>query len=215
MKKITTNDESITFHSDEYDETYHSTSGAVEEAFKKFVEPSKITEFSKQHRTIRILDVCFGIGYNSAAAIDTIQKANPDCIIEIIGLENDEKIIKQIEHLNPPFKCYDIIKEISHTHRIVGKVNIQLIIKDARESIKLINTKFDFVFLDPFSPKKCPELWTEPFLKDIANHMEKGGVLTTYSCARQVRENLKNAGFEVKDGPSVGRKAPSTIAIKK
>ena len=44
--------------------------------------------------------------------------------------------------------------------------------------------------------------------------MNKKGILTTYSCARQVRENLKKAGFIVKDGPCVGRRAPATIALK-
>jgi len=44
--------------------------------------------------------------------------------------------------------------------------------------------------------------------------MRKGGILTTYSCASIIRKNLREAGFLVKDGPVVGRKAPSTIAIK-
>ena len=44
--------------------------------------------------------------------------------------------------------------------------------------------------------------------------MIKESILATYSCARIVRDNLKEAGFEVFDGPSVGRRAPSTIAKK-
>ncbi|PIN80139.1 hypothetical protein COV16_01405 [Candidatus Woesearchaeota archaeon CG10_big_fil_rev_8_21_14_0_10_34_8] len=42
--------------------------------------------------------------------------------------------------------------------------------------------------------------------------MKEGGVLATYSCARKVRDALKNAGFSVKDEPCVGRRSPSTIA---
>ena len=78
--------------------------------------------------------------------------------------------------------------------------------------IKNLNQKFDAVFLDPFSPKKCPELWTERFFKDIRKLMKQNSVLTTYSCAKITRNNLVNAGFNVKDGPSIGRRAPSTIA---
>ena len=51
------------------------------------------------------------------------------------------------------------------------------------------------------------------FFKNIKKLMKKGAYLTTYSCASEVRKNLIEAEFEVKDGPSVGRKAPSTIAI--
>ena len=73
---------------------------------------------------------------------------------------------------------------------------------------------FDIVFLDPFSPRKNPELWSEEFFKEIYSRMKKGAKLATYSCARKIRENLKTAGFKVIDGPNVGRRGPSTNAIK-
>ena len=50
---------------------------------------------------------------------------------------------------------------------------------------------------------------------DIYSLMKKESKLATYSCAGQVRRNLKEVGFEIKDGPCVGRRAPSTIGIKK
>jgi len=43
--------------------------------------------------------------------------------------------------------------------------------------------------------------------------MNKNAKLSTYSYARTVRENLKEAGFEVIDGPVLGRRSPSTIGI--
>ncbi|MBU0461571.1 MAG: hypothetical protein KJ574_03210, partial [Nanoarchaeota archaeon] len=88
LKIITTKDGSVTFHNAKYDQTYHSVSGAEEEAIKKFAEPCKIAELAKAGK-IKILDVCFGLGYNSCAAIDAAKKANKDCEIDIVGLEND------------------------------------------------------------------------------------------------------------------------------
>ncbi len=81
------------------------------------------------------------------------------------------------------------------------------------KTIKNIDDKFDAVFLDPFSPPKNPEMWTEEFFREIKKRMKKGARLTTYSCARMVRDNLRNAGFRVYDGPKVGRRGPSTIAV--
>lgn len=205
MKEIITNDNSKTFFNEEYQETYHSTSGAIEEAFKKFVEPCDIQKVDE----IKILDICFGLGYNSAAAIETIRKINPECKIIIYALENDKEILNRIQNLNPKLKYYNIIKDVAKNHKYKKEnIEINLILGDARKTIKTIKEEFDIVFLDPFSPKKCPELWTEEFFKDI----KLKGRLTTYSCAKIVRENLKKAGFEVKDGPSIGRKSPSTIA---
>jgi tRNA U34 5-methylaminomethyl-2-thiouridine-forming methyltransferase MnmC len=45
--------------------------------------------------------------------------------------------------------------------------------------------------------------------------MKPNSRLATYSCARVVRDNLKNAGFQIFDGPKLWRRGPSTIAVKK
>ena len=56
--------------------------------------------------------------------------------------------------------------------------------------------------------------WWFNNLKNKNGKMNNNGKLTTYSYARPVREALKQAGFEVISGPKIGRRSPSTIAIK-
>ncbi len=203
MEKVITNDSSVTFRNKTYDECYHSTSGAIEEAFEKYAKPCKLKDGMK------VLDICFGAGYNSLAAISL---AN----VNIVGLENDEMILREIENIDVDNKLkqnYEKIKQAVKTLNYQGKIKI--ILGDARKTIKSIAEKFDAVFLDPFSPKKCPELWTAEFMKEIAKRMKKGAILATYSCAGIVRENLKSAGFDVIDGPCIGRRSPSTLAYLK
>lgn len=207
LKQKITGDSSITLFSEKYQEHYHSTKGAVEESFEKFVKPCRIAELAKSGK-IRILDVCFGVGYNSAAAIDVALESNPDCEIEIVGLENDQKILDEIKNLNPKFKYYHVIKGNKSDERI----RLKILLGDAREKIKELTEKFDAVFFDPFSPKVCPELWTKEFFADVKNVMKPGAILTTYSCARIVRDNMKAVGFKVEDGPVLGRRGPATIA---
>ena len=77
-----------------------------------------------------------------------------------------------------------------------------------------LTEEYDAVFFDPFSPKANPELWTEKIFTQVYNLMKQGSRLTTYSCSSKVRVNMARTGFQVKDGPVVGRRAPSTIAIK-
>ena len=45
--------------------------------------------------------------------------------------------------------------------------------------------------------------------------MKQGAILATYSYAKTIRNNLAKAGFTVKDGPIIGRRSPSTIAVIK
>lgn len=196
MKRTKTDDGTITLYSEEYKEHYHTKSGALEEAEEKYIRPCKVGEGDL------ILDVGFGLGYNAAAAIEAGAS--------VVSLEKDKSLLKEIQALDFPLKSYELVKEVAAGKK-EGKIKI--ILGDARDTIKQINEKFDAVFHDPFSPPKNPELWTEEFFKEIRKRMKKGAVLATYSCARVTRENLKKAGFIIKDGPIIGRRSPSTLAI--
>jgi tRNA U34 5-methylaminomethyl-2-thiouridine-forming methyltransferase MnmC len=213
---IITDDGSPSFRNVFYDQPYHSKSGAIEEAFKKYAIPLKIWE--KENPVI--YDVCFGIGYNAAAALDLFLEKGRGRII-IYCFENDEEILKKCLEINPDFKSYALIKEVIRVFFEEGKIilekdNVKLIlcVGDARKIVNKVQEKADFVFFDPFSPKKHPEMWVEEFFRDIYKKINKGGILSTYSYARSVRDNLKNVGFVVSAGPVVGRRSPSTIAVK-
>ncbi|MFA6072746.1 MAG: MnmC family methyltransferase [Candidatus Woesearchaeota archaeon] len=216
IQPIVTDDGSPSFRNNNYDEAYHSKSGAIEESFKKYALPLKIWE--KENPVI--YDVCFGIGYNAAAAIDVfLEKGKGE--LKIYCYENDPEILKKALEINPEFKNYELIKKFVEIFFNENKIefkqnNICLIMRvgDARELIKIEKENADFVFFDPFSPKKHPEMWEREFLKDIYEHMNKMGILSTYSYARIVRDNLKDVGFTVSAGPVIGRRSPSTIAKK-
>jgi len=205
--RIITGDGSPTFYSVEYHETYHSVSGAKEEALRKYVLPAKIPE-KALCGSVSILDVCMGFGYNSACAIDVIRDISPECRIRIVGLEKD-----RLEMVDPPFESYPIVRKALKTLQYNDqRIQIDLIIGRAEETIKSLNDVFDCVFHDPFS--KNPELWTEEFFSQEFRLLRPGGRLTTFSCARVARDNMQKAGFIVRDGPKVGRRGPSTIAIR-
>lgn len=241
MKEVKTKDGSVTFHSEEFKETYHSISGAKEEAVKKFVEPCKL-EFKVRKNKIRVLDFCFGLGYNTAALIDLARQYKNDVELDIIALENDVNILEKILKIKADFESYSFISEavkffigylntgelkikdlvknklnVNKNKIIYEKDNIKftLLLGDAKERVQKLRTKFDIVLFDPFSPKSCPNLWTQDVFSRLYELMSEYSILTTYSCAKKVREAMKKAGFEVKDGPVIGRRAPSTIAEKK
>ncbi|MCK4653423.1 MAG: hypothetical protein KAU01_03155 [Candidatus Cloacimonetes bacterium] len=208
MKFVRTKDASFTAFSKKYKEHYHSLSGAYEEAFEKHVNALGIEDGMK------ILDFCFGLGYNSIIATKKHKK------LQIIGLENDIEIIKAIKELEVP---KEIEKEFTAFRNLAEKLKmtdthsntIKLIIGDALQTIdKLPEEYFDRVFFDPFSPKKQPEMWSKEIFRKVYAVMKQGAKLSTYSCAKYIRQNMTDVDFKVKDGPAVGRKSPSTIVIK-
>ncbi|HLC81608.1 MAG TPA: MnmC family methyltransferase [Candidatus Nanoarchaeia archaeon] len=216
MKKIITADNTESFLNQEINETYHSQTGAMEEALRKYAEPCQIKELAKTG-SIKILDLFFGLGYNSAMAIQVALEANPGCQIEVIGIENDPEIISKIQEVNPPIGFFQHYKKLS-LNRLEfrqGHISVKVILQDVKEAIKKLNENyFDAIFYDPFSPKTSPEMWTTELFTEMYRVMKDSGILATYTCARMARENMAAANLIYDDGPIVGRRGPGTIAKK-
>ncbi len=220
MQKILTEDGSESFFNEDFQESYHSKAGAVSEAKQKYA--SVIVENANYSDNLIIFDMFFGLGYNSAAAIDALREKNFDSLIEIHCFENDINILRKILEVNPGFESYGLIKEfvrgfVEEDRRQFSRDNVYFLMYfgDAEKMIRDIQDKADFVLFDPFSPKKHPGAWIFPFFKDIYEKMLENGVFITYSCATKVRKDLEAVGFIVKDGPVFGRKSPGTIAFRK
>lgn len=226
LSPVRTDDGSLTFHNSDVDECYHTTSGALEEALEKHVIPSGLLSMSKD---LVIGDVCFGLGYNSIVAMQKFFEKYENGFMQIFAFENDMDILRKIPELELPdeykpyqdiiVKLLDNVEEETKDYILYtyfdDNISISLYLGDVRHNILLISDDvFDIVFFDPFSPKKHPHLWELQFFEAIYRSMNIGASLTTYSCARKVREAMTTVGFKVHDGPSVGRKSPSTVAIK-
>ncbi|MEA5534557.1 tRNA (5-methylaminomethyl-2-thiouridine)(34)-methyltransferase MnmD [Crocosphaera sp. XPORK-15E] len=214
-----TDDGSYTFFSEEFNELFHSHSGAKQEAQYKFSEPCQLKEKASSKNTLKILDICYGLGYNSAAALETIWSINPHCQVELIALEKDETVpLQAISHqlLNswssPVVESLNILAQTQEFNNKTLKA--KLLLGDARQTIKILDAidTIDAIFLDPFSPPKCPQLWTVEFMQLIAKCLHKDGYLATYSCAASVRNALQLAGLKIGATRSVGRRSPGTVA---
>jgi hypothetical protein len=70
---------------------------------------------------------------------------------------------------------------------------------DAREKINIIpsSIKFDLIYLDGFSPQKCPQVWTFEFLSKVVEKLNPQGYLITYSSSAAVRKTLRNLELEI------------------
>lgn len=93
--------------------------------------------------------------------------------------------------------------------------NFDLKIDDARKVIQEDNNLYNFVFLDAFTPAKCPCLWTLDFFKLLYKHLDDNGMIFTYSNSASVRNAFVQAGFGVgKIYNSSAGKFMGTVAAK-
>ena len=171
-------------------------------------------------QSLRLLDVCYGLGYNTAAALATIWAVNPSCYIEVVGLEFNSSVPQAaIAHQllsSWPQPIPQILTELATEHQVqTNHLQASLLIGDARATIRLVQQSgflADAIFLDPFSPPVCPQLWTVEFLEQVAKCLDSRGRIATYSCAAAVRTALMAVGLRVGSTPPVGRRSPGTVA---
>lgn len=214
-----TADGSFTFFSSEFGEAFHSLHGARQEAERKFVEPTRLMQLANQP-LIKLLDVCYGLGYNTAAALEAIWTVNPDCRVQLLGLELDGLVPKTatiqgfLDIWSMPVQ--QAVTALATCHQVqTHRLQAQLLLGDARQTIQAVYQRgfqADGIFLDPFSPPHCPQLWTVEFLNWVGRCLTSVGRLSTYSCSAAVRTALREAGFYIGSTQPVGRRSPGTVA---
>jgi len=202
-------------------ETMHTHHGALKESLEKFVKPARLEDRGK----VRVLDICSGLGYNAASCIEFLDDEDE---IEIDMVEISKETVGAALLIENPVKSYEIVKRVVeeklyekgylgfefHKGEIPDRLNINVYIEDARELIKELQDKkrYDAVFLDPFSPAKCPELYTLEFFLKLKNLLDDDGIILTYTSAAPVRSAMIQAGLYVGEGPLFGRKSGGTVA---
>jgi len=189
-----------TLYSKEFDEPYHSTKdGALHESLEKHVKPSLALN---QHKSeLVILDICFGLGYNTFATLHYIKKHKLTTKVHILSPEFDEGLVRSLDTFAfpPEFdKIKDMIHAVSNDLYYEDKqFKIEILLGDARKSIPKIKEKIDIIYQDAFSPAHNPLLWTKEHFSDIRAISNDDAILTTYSTAAAIRLGLYENGFYI------------------
>jgi len=323
-----TDDGSVGLYSPDDNDIYHSIYGALSEAYEKFIIPANLQKIFKSNNEIKILDICYGIGYNTKSFLneyikfyynesiytDNIQKYNckidtdnicPKLYIHAIDIDKNlvllspffktnkkitsnninfdkNKLIKNLSKiLHSKYKLNKIVnyilinklydmfdsefdsllfdrnnsvyfdkncmafysglkfindkiipdnKLLAFLHNIYYKYistrhksalnslqmfdfNFDINIDDARNAIKHDNNLYNIIFLDAFSPDKCPCLWTLDFFKELYKHLDDKGIILTYSNSARIRNAFLNDGFYIGRNV-VNEKSCGTVACK-
>lgn len=339
-----TNDGSVGLYSTDFNDIYHSATGALTEAYEKFIYPVDFNNLLQKDK-IKVLDICYGIGYNSKSFLNFIfenycqkkfskkysltkhyidkihtnnilqtlldnfiyknsicnEQVYTDNIfdkISITAIDNDKILsyispfikteVKNFKNVNIDFKYNAIDKfinnkdKISHPkinelinylifekirensndftqneelnqlinnptfyqyfdsnikgiyksyrykpyknnprsdylailhniyYRYLSKryknrlkryqlqdINFKLKNDDARKVLLEDYNLYNLIFLDAFTPSKCPCLWSYEFFKLLNEHLEEDGLILTYSTSASIRAAMVESGLEI------------------
>ena len=201
LKEILTKDGTISLRHLFFQENFHSLEGALKETEIKFINPSDLERF--KDKSLSVLDICFGLGYNSASLFRNIIRQNS--YLNWYALEIDKKPLEYSLGNKLFQKLWDtkvlkILKSLSQNCEYKDKFfECHILWGDAREKIDNIpsNIKFDLIYLDGFSPQKCPQIWSIEFLEKVTKRLNNNGYLITYSSSAAIRKALRNFGLYI------------------
>ncbi|WP_121627639.1 tRNA (5-methylaminomethyl-2-thiouridine)(34)-methyltransferase MnmD [Poseidonibacter antarcticus] len=216
---VKTKDGSNTLFSQKYNQHYHNPDdGAINESLSKHILPT--FQYHKEKDELTILDICFGIGYNTFTTLLYVKNNNQSKKINIYSPELDGNLVSSLENFNFPKEFEEIkhiIKEVAINKKYEDEnIKIEVNIGDAREYIKTLEkNSFDIIYQDAFSSEVNQELWTKEYFDDIYKLCKQDCVMSTYSVATPIRLSMNEAGFYIYEYRPVKRKITLASKIKK
>ena len=227
-KIIPTEDGSVTIFIPEWNESYHSRHGAVQEAYHVFIRNG--LDHFPQKKEISILEIGFGTGLN--ALITILENQNFERIIRYTGIEKFPVSETEFNSMNYPEILQDFNPNSPHSKMEIQKMYSNLMKADWEEfqeiqanfHVKKIQSdflafsfpenEFDLVYFDAFGARVQPELWTEELFEKIYLAMKIEGIFTTYSAKGSVRRALQEVGLTVEKKPGPPGKREMLVAKK-
>lgn len=210
-----TGDGSNTIYSEAFKETYHSVNGAVTESMHVFINAG--FKMYKQD-PLHILEIGFGTGLNAVLTLMEAQKDNIVVEYQSIELFPLENIMVQSLGYGEFLSSEKNMFQALHDAPWNGKVDITPWFQLHKIKTDLLTFNFsdpyDVVYFDAFSPVTQPELWTEEVFEKLFNHMNNGGILTTYCAKGIVRRTLQKVGFKTERLPGPPGKREMLRATK-
>lgn len=216
---ITTGDGSKTIHLPDWNENYHSSHGAVQEAKHVFLKHG--LDVLLGNSEIHILEVGFGTGLNTIltleAAFHTETKIYYDGL-EAFPISNEEMVALEYENLLPSDFLKNQFKEIHATswgspHSITPNFTLTKIQETLQNQNFTPNT-YDIIYFDAFGPRVQEDMWTKEIFQKLYTSLKPGGYLVTYCAKGQVKRDLKSVGFFVEALPGPPGKREMTRGRK-
>ena len=203
---VKTSDGSTTIHLPDWNENYHSTHGAIQEAKHVFIAKG-LSVISKSE--IAILEIGFGTGLN--CFITLLEAEKRKISVNYVGIEAYPVTEDEARQLNYVSELDVVEKQavFNQLHHVSWEESHEVVTGFSLEKRKQFfkditaQNQFDLVYFDAFGAAHQPELWSVAIFRIMFIAMRENGVLVTYCAKGSVRRAMQEVGFTVErlDGP--------------
>ncbi|WP_396150833.1 tRNA (5-methylaminomethyl-2-thiouridine)(34)-methyltransferase MnmD [Flavobacterium sp.] len=197
---IITSDGSTSIHLPEWEESYHSKHGAIQEAQHVFIKNGLSL---CKGQSVSVLEIGFGTGLNAFITFLESQKNKQK--IDYVGVEgfpiSPEEIV-QMNYVNQ-LNANQFESEFKTIHASDWEENVTISdtfrLTKRKQLFNDINDKnqFDIIYFDAFGYRVQPELWSVEIFTKMFEALKEGGILVTYACRGPIKNAMKEAGFKI------------------
>ena len=193
-----------------FEDIYYSQSDGLAESRYVFLQGNRVAEKWQKKNIFRISETGFGTGLNFLATWQLWRKTRVHG--SWLHFESTEGFPLNRKQLKLIHQEWTELKELSElllapkntTSEFLNdwqewpeeRITLRLHYSEVLQTLRVMpSKKFDTWFLDGFSPKKNPGMWTEDVLREVARTTCSGGTCATYTAASHVRKSLEDSGF--------------------
>lgn len=218
-KIIITADGSKTIHLPEWNETYHSKHGAIQEAEHVYIQVG--LDFwlkSNEAEVLNVLEIGFGTGLN--AFLSSLYTKQNQVKLNYHTIEKYPISQQMIDEVNYSEILSVDNKEFNNLHDIEWEKSTEIHeffkFKKLKVDLRTFENdiQYDVIFFDAFGPRVQPDLWEKSVLQKCYDMMDENAVWVTYSCKGQVKRDLQDIGFYVEKIPGPPGKREMLRAVK-
>lgn len=213
---ITTKDGSTSLFIPEWNETYHSKHGAIQEAYHVFIK-NGLSIFNG--KSVSILEIGFGTGLN--AFITSLEADKNNIVVNYTAVEAFPLTIEEIDAMNFASKINsnkaDTFSAIHQLNwEVKNQVSDNFYLTKRKQFFQDVNDKecFDIIYFDAFSYDVQPELWSVAIFTKMHTALKTNGILVTYACRTIIKQTMISAGFRVEKLPGAPGKREMLRAYK-
>lgn len=222
LRRIRTQDGSLTYFNPRIGEHYHSIRGALQESRHVFLDTGTrfFMENHPECKNLDILEVGFGTGLNFLLTADYCKETK--LLLNYCGIEKyplNQTQISQMEYasyLQHPEIADALYRQyttcIQATQQIHSGINLEIRACDVREFTT--RSLYDLIYFDAFAVAYQPEMWEKETLERVCQYLRPGGVLVTYAITGNLKRNLKTLGFTIEKRPGAPGKREMLRAIR-
>lgn len=213
------NEHGVAQHPD-YGDVYHSLSGALGQTDYVFLGGNDLPARWQGRAQFTICETGFGLGNNFLATWHRWR--------------NDPKRSQRLHFVSfeaHPLSRADLQRQLARSarqlqplaqallaawpallpglHRLEfeqGQLSLTLIFGRIERTARQVEVRADAFFLDGFSPRLNPDMWTASLFRQLVRMAAPGATLATWCTASAVRQDLQRAGFLLQKRPGFGYK---------